>query len=178
MIAFVTTLPLSSCEGIFSGLYDQPETHSEYGFIQTRDDNSGTIFIDATSYARWTYINLKRKTIDTSNVLMGQTEPTEWDFALHRYDVRTNGGSACETDYQNLGQLRESGIPATAPFTPDSLSRIAVDMSGMMDGNIVYDTCLLNFTLSRCQPERVCDDIRREGATSFSHPHSKRSPSS
>ena len=49
------------CEGIFSGIYDKPVRSSEYGFIEINDDNSGTIHIDATSYARWTYIRLKGK---------------------------------------------------------------------------------------------------------------------
>ena len=151
-IGLAVSLPLlfcNACEGLFGGLYDDPQPDSDFGFIRFDGDNSGTIFIDATSYARWTYIRLKRKTTDTSNVLMGQAEPAEWDFALHRYDVRTNGGSAFETDYNSLEQLREQGVPAAALYTPDSLSRIAVDMSGMMDGNILYDTCMLNPVLSR-----------------------------
>ena len=137
------------CEGIFGGIYDKPVRSSEYGFIEINDDNSGTIHIDATSYARWTYIRLKGKKTDTSNVLKGEVEPAEWDFALHRYDVRTNGGSAFETECVSLEQLREQGVPATALFIPDTLSRVAIDMSGMMDGNILYDTCLLNLVLSR-----------------------------
>ena len=145
----LSLLVFNACEGIFGGLYDEPLPKTEYGFIETKEDNSGTIYIDATSYTRWTYVNLKRKRIDTANIPMGQAEPEEWDFALHRYDVQTNGGSAYETNFSSLEQLREEGIPAAAFFTPDSLSRIAIDMSGMMDGIIVYDTCPLNFTLSR-----------------------------
>ena len=145
----LSRLVFTACEGIFGGLYDEPLPKTEYGFIETKEDNSGTIYIDATSYTRWTYVNLKRKRIDTANIPMGQAAPEEWDFALHRYDVQTNGGSAYETNFSSLEQLREEGIPAAAFFTPDSLSRIAIDMSGMMDGIIVYDTCPLNFTLSR-----------------------------
>lgn len=137
-----------SCEGIIGGIYEQPEELPTYGFIKS-EGNSGTIYIDATDYTRWTYIDLKRKRIDSSNILKGENPPMEWDFAIHRYDVRTNNGSASETDYTSLEQLETEGIPSNSIFTSDTLSRIVLDMSGMMDGIIVYDTCLVNKVLCK-----------------------------
>ena len=98
-------LLMGSCEGIFEDLYDTPPATASdgFGFIETNTaTKSGTIYIDVTSYKRWTYISLKNKTTDTSNIVMGQEAPAVWDFAMHRYDVRTNGGAAFETSYSTL----------------------------------------------------------------------------
>lgn len=145
--AVLLLLWCSSCEGLFSGIYDEPvpDTRSEYGFVRT-DGNGGTIYLDSRSYARWTYLDLKRKTMDTSNILSGETEPSAWDFALHRYDVKTHGGAVYETAYTDLGAL--GGIPSQAVFTPDSPSRVITDMSGMMEGDIHYDSSDVNPVLS------------------------------
>ena len=145
-------LLMGSCEGIFEDLYDTPPATASdgFGFIETNAAiKSGTIYIDVTSYQRWTYISLKNKTTDTSNIVMGEEAPAVWDFALHRYDVCTNGGAAFETSYSTLDEVRSGGIPAGAVFTADTLSQVVIDMSHMMDGYLDYDTCMVNPVLSR-----------------------------
>ena len=152
LLSIGSLLLLGSCNGIFDDLYDTPTaTVSDgYGFIETNPSTkSGTIYIDVTSYQRWTYIDLKHKKTDTSNIMMGEGEPASWDFAMHRYDVRTNGGAAFETSYSTLDEVRSGGIPAGAEFTPDSLSSIVIDMSHMMEGYLDYDTCMVNKVLGR-----------------------------
>ena len=147
-----TLLLLGSCEGVFDDIYDSPAaTVSDgFGFVEINPDTkSGTIYIDVTSYQRWVYINLKNKTIDTSNIVMDEAEPTAWDFAMHRYDVKTNGGAACETAYTSLDEVRSGGIPAGAEFVEDSLSQVVIDMSHMMEGYLDYDTSYVNPVLSR-----------------------------
>ena len=46
-----------ACDGILDGIYNQPRTTTGYGF-NPNGDGTGTLFIDATDYAQWTYINL------------------------------------------------------------------------------------------------------------------------
>lgn len=149
--AIGSLLLLGSCNGLFEDLYDNPvATVSDgYGFVRIDNANKcGTIYIDVTSYKRWTYVNLRDKTTDTSNIILGQEAPAKWDFAMHRYDVKTNGGAAFETSCANIDELRK-GIPEGATFTPDTLSRVVIDMSHMMDGYLDYDTSYVNPVLSR-----------------------------
>lgn len=49
-----------------------------------------------------------------------QTEPEEWTFAVHRNNVRTNGGAVYETSYTSFDELPESSDAfADADFTAD-----------------------------------------------------------
>ena len=52
-----------------------------------------------------------------------QPEPSEWSFAVHRNNVRTNGGAVFETSYTSMDQLPESSAAfANATFQPDEWS--------------------------------------------------------
>ena len=144
-------LGLSSCNGIFSGLYDvvEPDT-MPFGFKEiNEDDNSGTIFIDARDYEKWTYINLEDRLVDTANMVLGDAEPQKWHFAIHRYDVKTHNGSARQTDFTTFAELMASGDYENGVFTTDTLSKVIVDMSGMMNGQLVYHDSEVNKVLSR-----------------------------
>ncbi len=153
-----------SCNGIFSGIYDDPQTATgdDYGFISIdQSNNSGTIYIDATNYMQWTYIDFNKKsievkTIDTTNVNnndiadAGIEEPQNWDFAVHRYDVKTNNGAAKATQFATLDELRNSATrPDGSDFTADIIGKVTVDMSNMMDGNIKYISSPINKVLSQ-----------------------------
>ena len=92
---------LSSCDGILGSRYDAPEEDVEFGFIKfDSETSSGTIYIDASSYTRWTYLDLDTRTMDTT-----------------KEDI----------------------------FTTD---KITIDMTGMMDGNIIYAPSSYNEELS------------------------------
>ena len=85
-------LPFSACDGILEGIYDSPAASdsNEFGFIRTDPStHSGTIYIDATDYRRWTFIDFHTQKVDSVNVTDSeQKEPEEWDIAVHRYDVK------------------------------------------------------------------------------------------
>lgn len=52
-----------------------------------------------------------------------QPEPEVWDIAVHRNNVRTNGGAVCETTYTDIDDARLTAAAcATMTFTPDSWS--------------------------------------------------------
>ncbi len=147
-------LTFPACNGIMSGIYDEPdvEKNDGYGFISINDNtNSGTIYINASSYTRWTYIDFSSKTIDTLEINSSMVEPQEWDIAVHRYDTKTNGGRVLETSFTGFDALKSSGVMPSGTFVSDvwTSDKIAIDMSGMMDGVILYVESNYNSELSK-----------------------------
>lgn len=148
-------LSFSACDGILEGIYDTPvvEENKEYGFVTTDPaTNSGTIYIDATDYKRWTFINFHTQKIDSVNVTDPEyREPAEWDIAVHRYDAKTNGGAVLETGSTGFGTLQNAGKMPGGTYVEDiwTTEKISVDMSGMMDGIIIYTESYYNEELSK-----------------------------
>lgn len=152
MSGVIAMLSLSACNGIFEDIYDepQPEETKVYGFISGDDKaHAGRIYVDATNYTEWHYINLHDKQVTTKGV--GEEAPGEWDFAVHRYDAKTDGGEVAESAAADFGSLPEIGTLPSDAFVPDewTTDRITVDMSQMMDGIIVYAEDDYNPCLSR-----------------------------
>lgn len=152
MAGTAAMVSLASCNGIFGGIYDAPETDADigYGFIVVDDERrTGRIYIDATDYAEWHYIDLDgRRVVQTPVEGM---PPERWDFAVHRYDVKTNGGAVWESAAGDFGSIPDLGTLSPDDFTCDewTTDRITVDMSQMMDGVIVYAEDYRNPCLSR-----------------------------
>lgn len=141
---------LPACNGLFEGIYDEPETGSDYGFVAVDEAaGSGRIYVDATSYGAWVYIDLHNRRVVTSEVDAG--EPAAWDFAVHRYDAKTDGGSVLETPYTSFEALRAAGERPAGTFVADvwTTQQITVDMSHMMDGYLVYAESFYNPELSK-----------------------------
>ena len=77
--------------------------------------------------------------------------PDNWDIAIHRYDIKTNEGAAYQTSYTSFDALKANGkLPDDKDFVKDewTTDKIAIDMSGMMEGNIVYTDSYYNSVLS------------------------------
>lgn len=51
---------------------------------------------------------IKNNTFSHFTPTAEQTEPDDWTFAVHRNNVRTNGGAVFETTYTSMAQLPES----------------------------------------------------------------------
>lgn len=140
-------MSLSACNGIFENIYDAPiETEMEI------KENSFSQ-VKTVEYTEWAYIELSNRKVTT--VPIGEEYesqiPEDWDFAIHRYDIKTNGGAACQTSYTSIDDLKTSGkLPDKKDFVKDewTTDKIAIDMSGMMDGNIVYTESYRNAVLS------------------------------
>ncbi len=154
--ALLAVVSLPSCNGIFEGIYDQPTEISEFGFTKVEQaTSSGTIYLDATSYTRWNYIDFETFALDTTVIAQDGTETGDvtegWDFAVHRYDVKTNGGRVIETGYSSIDDLLASGALPQGTYVEDvwTEDRVTVDMSGMMDGVILYAPSWYNPELSK-----------------------------
>ncbi|MDE5690901.1 MAG: HmuY family protein, partial [Alistipes sp.] len=150
LAASLATLP--ACNGLFEGLYDQPAPTEENGFGFIRVDSStrsGTIYIDATSYTVWNYIDFRTSTV----VALGTDadEPAAWDFAVHRYDAKTNGGSVLDTALSDFEPLRNAEQLPDGDYVEDiwTTEQITVDMSHMMDGYLIYVPSFYNPVLSQ-----------------------------
>ena len=80
-----------------------------------------------------------------------QSEPDDWDLAIHHFDVRTNGGAVLRTDYRHIHEL-----PATTAsfddeaFVPDQWAKhqCIVDFSAMFDHKIWYQASHVNHVLT------------------------------
>lgn len=134
-------LSLSACNGLFDSIYDTPlaDELASFGFVavdhQTR---TGRIYVDATQYTEWHYIDLHGK--QTTTVSVGDAAPENWDFAIHRYDTKTHGAAVAESPADAFSSLPDiASIPENS-FVADvwTTDRIATDMSQMMDGIIGY----------------------------------------
>ena len=126
-----------------SDIYDAPDNGISTGF-----ENEGEIVIDATSYTQWVYIDFSEQ----STVTLGYDEeaPQNWDIAVHRYDVKTNGAKVIETDYSEFDEALTATIDE-ADLVGDiwTDNQIVIDMSTMMDGYLGYTESSYNTELSK-----------------------------
>lgn len=115
-----------------------------------------TMTVNASDYGTWTYIDLKTGKTQTlrdfspwnylSKGTVVSTTPAQgsqaditidWQIAIHRYDIQTNGGAALATTEKEMDKVTafpESGY--TEDVTVENT--IVTDMSGMMDNKIGY----------------------------------------
>ncbi len=147
LLAGVAVMSLSSCDGIFSDIYDNPQQTDvpEYGFIAPATQTvPGTIYIDATSYTDWVYIDFSTMTAETFPV--EAPAPATWDIAVHRYDAKTDGATVSATASGDFTTLTPAGTPVADEWTTQT---IVTDMSTMMDGYLSYAESSYNRELSR-----------------------------
>ncbi len=148
-------LSLSSCTGILSGIYDDPEQ-------ETRITRAGQLYLDASDWTQWHYIDFKdlvdkteadpafdssslwetfpipmpdrgsaventepagtpsgiytywydvfgvgieKREFNSFSPTEKQAEPSKWSIAIHRNNVRTNGGSAWRSPYRSFDEM-------------------------------------------------------------------------
>lgn len=80
-----------------------------------------------------------------------QPEPPAWSIAIHRDNVRTNGGAVLETNYTSMSQLPESSAQFMgATFKPDewTTNEVWVDQSQMLNELIGCQGIHINRALS------------------------------
>lgn len=137
---------LLSCDSI----YDDPDI-----VVPVPTSETEYQYVNASSYTKWIYFNLHKKDSITVDYQQTDSVTMDWDIAIHRYDVKTNGGGAIETDYDDLDKLEadvDSGIfikPMTSSYTRDVEDSIIVDMSTMMKGYLGYALSPMNKVLNR-----------------------------
>lgn len=134
-----------SCDGI----YDDPSE------MPTENKENSYAYADATSYTNWVYFYLADNSQQTFDYKDTTDIPAGWTFAMHRYDCKTNGGSAYETSFTSLDDFQaavESGtftMPADNEYVADADDSVTVDMSHMMDGYLIYAPSKVNAVLGK-----------------------------
>lgn len=158
-------LGLFSCEGMFNGIYDD-----EVPSMPGSNFTGTTVSVDASSYQQWVYIDFHNKKVETVNIVDGESsdasEPENWDIALHRFQVKTNGGKAVETSYNSIDELLASSKLPSDGWKEDTWyeEKVITDLSGMMSGQIKYTPSYLNdvvcgwITSSGMPPEYTTTD--------------------
>lgn len=142
---FVAAISFTSCDNI----YDEPDQVE----IVATSENAYRL-VNATSYAHWVYFNLHQRDSITLHY-SDKDVPIAWDMAIHRYDVKTNGGSVLETNYTSLETLKEdieAGVfvrPMPATYTPDEPDSIITDLSRMMEGIVQYEKTDKNIEMGK-----------------------------
>lgn len=144
----VVGVSLQSCKDLLGNIYDKPENTDKFGFIHS-EGNSGIIYINSTDYSMWTYIDLHDRKIQQENIATSEIADNDWDIAIHRYDAKTNGCLVADTSLKDIKELKEmTGLPEES-FIPDVWSKVAIDMSDMINDNIKYSESYVNKVLSR-----------------------------
>lgn len=80
-----------------------------------------------------------------------QTDAHSWDFAIHHFDIRTNGGSAVTTDRTSVDGFSLSDAKALdGKFENDvwTTTQVITDLTGMMGFRIGYQNSYVNMPLS------------------------------
>jgi len=107
---------------IFSSCEPKPDPVPE-------EKETKTLTVDASAYDKWVYVSfVQGKIVEISDF----KNDLSWDMALHRYDVRLNGGeagkgqgAALETSYSELSAL--TSIP-TSGYVADVMDSIMLSM--------------------------------------------------
>lgn len=140
---------LPSCTDVLGGIYDEPDSTPEFGFVEECSaSRAGLIYIDATDYTLWTYIDFRNRT--ATPLPVDEQAPAEWDFAVHRYDTKTNSAKVTATGITDINLAGGWKETAAGNAVADiwTTNRIVTDMSTMMDGYLSYAASYYNPELS------------------------------
>lgn len=148
MLAALGAFLLPACAGSIYGEYRVSDDSVVYA-----EGNAFTA-VNASEYTRWVYVDLAEgKAALVDEYLEGNTvePPAVWHFAMHRFDCKTDGAEVLETSFTDIDALAASGSVPQGTFVADrpTADRIAYDMSGMMDGDILYAESDYNPELSK-----------------------------
>ena len=164
LVAVIAVALLASCDGLFSGVYDDPQDNSVA--------HQGQLIVDATSWDNWYYIDFDSLAAlaaagDSVGLAKAQTnftpypiprsltgeqtdsttgiytnwydvfEPAHWSIAVHRNNVRTNNAAVLETNFTSIDQLpKESSDFSGGDFKADEWNETDVwfDQAQMLQG--------------------------------------------
>ncbi len=145
----VAAMLLPSCNDVLGDLYDEPVATSEYGFVEVcTESKPGLIYINATDYTTWTYIDFENRRIDS--LYVNDPAPSDWSFAVHRYDTKTNNAKVIATTLTDINEARAWTDAGNVEGAGDiwTTDKIVTDMSTMMDGYLSYADSYYNPVLS------------------------------
>lgn len=118
-------------------------------------DDIGTFDADGSGiYTYWYDVfgeGLARHELRSKYATARQPEPDQWDIAVHRNNVRTNGGAVFETTLTDLREVGTAITYAAQPFVGDEWNEtdVWVVRDKMLSGLIGNQRIQVNSVLSR-----------------------------
>lgn len=121
--------------------------YAEWSYINLRTGDVKNVTVEGP----WKYITDKTEIADTKNPEINGEVPTEWDIAIHQYEIRTNNSEAVQTSFKDFKEVVT--LPTTG-FVKDHTvkaedKKLIVDMSNMMKGQVGYADGTLNAELCK-----------------------------
>ena len=123
--------------------------------LQVPMDDIGTFDADGSGiYTSWYDVfgeGLSRHELRSKYATARQSEPERWDIAVHRNNVRTNGGAVLETTLTDLREVGTASTYAAQSFVGDEWNEtdVWVVRDKMLSGLIGNQRILVNSVLSR-----------------------------
>ncbi|MDE5610670.1 MAG: HmuY family protein [Odoribacter sp.] len=132
---------------VFAGCSDDDEKKIE-----------GEATVMADEYDEWTYFNfvtgdtavltIQKKAVGDSYTYEVDAEAEKalsWDIAVHKYNIRTNGGLVKELNTENFDAVTLADVLADEEeMVADTEGSVMADMSNMMSGFVGYQYVKLN----------------------------------
>lgn len=117
---------------------------------------NGSMTLDVSDYSKWTYINLKTgetqthrdfsawnyltagEVVETAEAQGSESDVTiDWHIAIHRDNIRTNGGAAVATAATAMSEV--VSMPDSGYEKDETVANaVMTDRAGMMSGKIGY----------------------------------------
>ena len=153
LLCIITSLTLSGCHGVLDGLYDEAEEEvvlkegqlyvdasswTDWYYIDLNAVKDGVVKMGIPIgkqgagglYTYWYDVfgeGLSNHEFRSFTPMAEQPEPESWHLAVHRNNVRTNGGAAYETSYTSMDALPESSEAfKEMTFTEDTWNELDV----------------------------------------------------
>lgn len=68
----------------------------------------------------------------------------DWDIAVHKYDIRTNGGLVKKINATELNDVTLKDVPSDAEMVADEFKSVIVDLSNMQSGFVGFQDVRVN----------------------------------
>lgn len=131
---------------VFTGCSDDDD--------KNRNDEGTEAAVVANEYGEWTYFNfadgktatlqIKKQENGVYEVDAAEEGALNWDIAVHKYDMRTNGGLVKKLDIRNFEAVTVANVPADEDMVADTEGSVMADMSQMQNGFVGYQDVKLN----------------------------------
>ena len=121
--------------------------YEEWSYINLKTGDIQNVTVEGP----WKYIAGNDEIVETKDPEIKGVVPTEWDIAIHQYEVRTNNGEAVQTSFKDFKEV--VALPTTG-FVKDHTvkaedKKLIVDRSNMMKGQVGYADGTLNAELCK-----------------------------
>ncbi len=151
MLGMAVILSFSACTGLFDDIYDEPTAKKESTIEEKQNTVSGTLYIDATDWKKWYYIDLpaianpktREQALAMTNapypIPMEKVEDTGNKTGIYTYWYDIFGKGVTVSEYRDF-------YPTAEQSAPDNWSFAVHRNNARTNGGSVYETQLTDIT--------------------------------